>query len=71
MVLGVGAAECDLLKKRFDIFSPHYPDLKLLDKEGIAEIEPKVPASKTSSNVFREDEIIALGSTDEYTAVNF
>jgi malate dehydrogenase (quinone) len=71
MVLGVGAAECDLLKKRFEIFSPHYPDLKLLDKEGIADIEPKVSASKTSSNVFREDEIVALGSIDEYTAVNF
>ncbi len=71
MVLGVGAAECDLLKKRFELFSPYYPDLKLLDKEAIAEIEPNVSASKTSTNVFREDEIIALGSTDEYTAVNF
>ncbi len=78
MVLGVGSAECDLLKKRFDIFSPHYPDLKLLDKEAIAKIEPKVSASKNSWNratlnsaSFREDEIVALGSTDEYTAVNF
>ena len=73
MVLGVGAAECDLLKKRFDLFSPHYPDLKLLNKETIAKIEPKVSESKTSrdSDGFRKDEIIALGSTDEYTAVNF
>ena len=71
MVLGVGTAECDLLRKRFDLFSPHYPDLKLLDKEAIAEIEPKVSESKTSSNIFRDDEIVALGSTDEYTAVNF
>jgi len=78
MVLGVGAKECNLLKQRFKIFSPHYPDLKLLDKEDIAEIEPKVSESKNSKNevvlngaAFREDEIVALGSTDEYTAVNF
>jgi len=68
MVLGVGAKECELLKKRFDIFSPHYPHLKLLDKKAIARIEPNV-AMKNGK--FREDEIIALGSTDEYTAVNF
>ncbi len=73
MVLGVGREECDLLKKRFDIFSPYYPDLKLLDKEAVAKIEPKVSSSKKLKNGdgFREDEIIALGSTDEYTAVNF
>lgn len=83
MVLGVGAAECSLLRKRFDVFSPYYPDLKLLDKAAIAEIEPNVSASKKSRNevglhteglaeaTFREDEIVALGSTGEYTAVNF
>ncbi|VAW61912.1 Malate:quinone oxidoreductase [hydrothermal vent metagenome] len=68
MVLGVGAKECALLKKRFEIFSPHYPYLKLLDKKAIARIEPNV-AMKNGK--FRDDEIIALGSTDEYTAVNF
>jgi malate dehydrogenase (quinone) len=68
MVLGVGAKECALLKKRFEIFGPHYPDLKLLDKKAIARIEPNV---SMNGDKFREDEIIALGSTDEYTAVNF
>ncbi len=68
MVLGVGAKECALLKKRFEVFSPHYPHLKLLDKKAIARIEPNV-AMKNGK--FRDDEIIALGSTDEYTAVNF
>ena len=78
MVLGVGSTECDLLKKRFELFSQYYPDLKLLDKDAIAQIEPKVSESKNKKNgavsnvaVFRDDEIIALGSTDEYTAVNF
>ena len=68
MVLAVGAEECALLKKRFDIFSPFYPDLKLLDKKAIAKIEPNVAMN---GDTFREDEIIALGSTKEYTAVNF
>lgn len=68
MVLGVGEAECNLLKKRFEVFSPHYPDLKLLDKKAIARIEPFV---SMNGDKFREDEILALGSTDEYTAVNF
>jgi len=68
MVLGVGKAECELLTERYEIFSPHYPKLKLLDKKAIARIEPNVAMN---GDKFREDEIVALGSTDEYTAVNF
>ncbi|MFW2373194.1 MAG: FAD-dependent oxidoreductase, partial [Gammaproteobacteria bacterium] len=68
MVLGVGKKECQLLKDRFDIFGPHYPSLKQLDIKDIAKIEPKVVIN---GEKFREEEIIALGSTDEYTAVNF
>jgi len=68
MVLGVGKKECRLLKDRFEEFSPHYPDLKCLDMKSIARIEPNVVMK---NGKFREDEIIALGSTDEYTAVNF
>jgi len=68
MVLGVGKTECELLKKRFEIFSTHYPRLRLLDKKAIARIEPNVAMN---GDRFRDDEIIALGSTDEYTAVNF
>ena len=68
MVLGVGQEECALLRKRYEVFSSFYPDLKLLDKKAIARIEPNV---SMKGDKFREDEIIALGSTDEYTAVNF
>ena len=68
MVLGVGKQECDLLKRRFETFSSHYPHLELLEKEAIAEIEPNV---SMHGEKFRQDEIVALGSTDEYTAVNF
>ncbi|HEX5637194.1 MAG TPA: FAD-dependent oxidoreductase [Gammaproteobacteria bacterium] len=69
MVLGVGSKECEKLRKRFEIFSQHYPNLQLLDKKAIARIEPNV--AMTGGNKFREDEVIALGSTNEYTAVNF
>lgn len=68
MVLGVGNAECELLRKRFEKFGPHYPQLKLLDKKAIAKIEPNVAMN---GERFRDEEIVALGSTDEYTAVNF
>ena len=68
MVLGVGLEECAYLRKRYEIFKPHYPELRLLEKKDIAKREPEVAMKK---GVFREDEIVALGSTDEYTAVNF
>ena len=68
MVLGVGEDECNQLRERFRIFSPHYPKLKLLDKRAIAKIEPAVAMVDGG---FRQDEIIALGSTDQYTAVNY
>ena len=68
MVLGVGARECQQLRERFEILSPHYPHLKLLEPKDIARIEPAVAYSK---GTMRSDEIIALGSEDEYTAVNF
>ena len=68
MVLGVGEDECQQLKERFEIFGPNYPKLQLLDKKAIAKIEPNVAMN---DGKFRDDEIVALGSTDEYTAVNF
>lgn len=68
MVLAVGEKECEQMRERFKIFSPHYPDLKLLDKKAIAKIEPAVALK---DGRLREDEVLALGSTDEYTAVNF
>ena len=68
MVLGVGAEECNKLRERFEWLSPHYPNLKLLDAKDIAKIEPAVAYSNGS---LRADEIVALGSENEYTAVNF
>jgi len=69
MVLGVGAEECRLLRERFEVFGPHYPKLQLLEKKDIARIEPAVVT--IGDGRIRNEEIVALGSTDEYTAVNF
>lgn len=68
MVLGVGAGECQQLRERFDTLSPHYPNLQLLEARDIARIEPAVAYSRGG---LRNDEIIAMGSENEYTAVNF
>ncbi|MFN2348412.1 MAG: FAD-dependent oxidoreductase [Thioalkalivibrio sp.] len=68
MVLGVGERECVQLRERFSSLSPHYPKLRLLEAKDIARMEPAVAYSKGSP---RKDEIVALGSEDEYTAVNF
>ena len=68
MVLGVGATECQRLRERFEVFSPHFPNMRLLELKDIARIEPAVAYSK---GTLRQDEVVALGSEDEYTAVNF
>ena len=68
MVLGVGEQECRQLRERFDTLSPYYPNLKLLDGDDIARIEPAVANSRGGR---RPDEIVALGSEGEYTAVNY
>lgn len=66
MVLAVGAKECQFLRKRFETFKQLFPNLKLLERDDIAELEPKVVEGRRP-----DEEIVALGSTDEYTAVNY
>ncbi len=68
MVLGVGERECELLRRRFEVLSPHYPNLRLLEPNDIARIEPAVAFAGGRR---RPDEIVALGSESEYTAVNY
>lgn len=68
MVLGVGIDECQRLRERFDTLTPHYPSLRLLEAKDIARIEPAVAYHQGR---LRSDEIVALGSEDEFTAVNY
>ena len=64
MVLGVGAEECRELRERYSVFREHFPTMQLLEREQIAEIEPRVVKE-------RHDEIVALAVLDEYTAVDY
>lgn len=64
MVLGVGEKEVSQLRERFKQFSPHYPEMQLLEREQINKVEPAIIAG-------RKEDVIALGVLDDYTAVNF
>jgi malate dehydrogenase (quinone) len=68
MVLGVGAAECQLLRDRYAIFRPHFPGMQLLDKQQVAAVEPAVVRGPNGD---RPEEIAAIAVLDEYTAVNY
>jgi malate dehydrogenase (quinone) len=65
MVLGVGAAQANKLKDRYHEFKQLFPNLSLLNREEIAEKEPKVLVDRPSA-----EEIIALFTTEGY-AVDF
>jgi malate dehydrogenase (quinone) len=69
MVLGVGEKECQFLRDRFPVFSPHFPGMQLLEKAQVAQIEPKVV--KLENGADRPEEIVAIGILDEYTAVDY
>ena len=64
MALGVGERECAELRRRFELFSPHYPGMRLLEQEQIARLEPKVVEG-------REEEIVALATENETSGVDF
>ncbi|MDI4637951.1 MULTISPECIES: FAD-dependent oxidoreductase [Halomonadaceae] len=66
MVLGVGDREVDFLRNRFTRFSELFPNMKLLERDDIAELEPKLVEGRRP-----EEPIVAMGSTGEYTAVNY
>jgi malate dehydrogenase (quinone) len=68
MVLGVGPKEVAQLRERFLSFKELYPHMQLLEKHQIAEIEPQVVLVDGKP---REDEIVALGSVDQYSAVDY
>lgn len=64
MVLGVGETECAFLRARHARFHALYPDLRLLDRAGIAAIEPEVAAG-------RRGELAALAVDEAWCAADF
>lgn len=68
MVLGVGEDECQQLRERYQAFKPYFPEIQLLEKDKIAEIEPNVIMI---DGKMREEECIALAVLNQFSAVNF
>jgi malate dehydrogenase (quinone) len=64
MVLGVGETECAFLRARHARFQAVYPELRLLDRAGIAGIEPEVAGG-------RREELAALAVTESWCAADF
>ncbi|KXX64707.1 FAD-dependent oxidoreductase [Marichromatium gracile] len=68
MVLGVGAEECRYIRERHTRFKDLFPRMELLEREAIAELEPNVARV---DGRWRDEEIVATGTADEYCAVDF
>ncbi|MFM8524653.1 MAG: FAD-dependent oxidoreductase [Cyanobacteriota bacterium] len=68
MVLAVGPAETAFLRQRFRDFSPHFPAMELLEKDQIAEWEPRVALR---DGALRQEELVAIGIRRTYTAVDY
>ena len=64
MVLGVGEQECELLRKRYLEFKPHFETLQLFEAHDIARLEPAVMQGRT-------EPVVGMGVENEYTAVDF
>lgn len=62
MVLAVGSSQVQELKKRYPPFSKLFPKLKMIEREEIGKIEPRVLEGRDPSQ-----EILALLTEDGYT----
>ena len=68
MVLGVGPQECAYIRRRYEAFKDLYPRMRLLERRAIADLEPNVALI---DGTWRREEILATGTPDDYSAVDF
>ena len=68
MVLAVGERECQALRRRFELFAPHFPAMELLEKAQIAEWEPEVALLHGE---LRPEPLLAIGIRNSDTAVDY
>ena len=73
MVLAVGEPECSALRQRFELFSPHFPAMELLDKAEIAAWEPHVARldGERPDSPLRPEALLAIGIRKAATAVDY
>lgn len=62
MVLAVGKSQCDDLRKRFLTFSQLFPNLRVIEKDEIGRLEPRILEGRDP-----EQELVALATEDGYT----
>jgi malate dehydrogenase (quinone) len=62
MVLAVGKKQVEDLKTRYTLFSPLFPNLRMITKDEIGKIEPRVVEGRNT-----DEEILALITDDGYT----
>ena len=69
MAIGIGYNECRFMTKRYEEFKTLYPYLELYNKVKLEEIEPALIVDEHGNG--RDEEIVGVGTSDEYTTVNF
>jgi len=62
MVMAVGAAEVAFLKARYETFKGLFPALRVIEREEIAVVEPKVVEGRSP-----DEELVALSTPEGYT----
>jgi len=62
MVLAVGSGQVNDLKKRFEVFNQLFPELRMIGKEEIGKIEPRVIEGRDPGQ-----ELLALATKEGYT----
>lgn len=62
MVLAVGEEQCQALRSRHEIFQPLFPDLRIIEREAIARLEPNVLQGRPP-----EEPVCALFTDEGYT----
>lgn len=68
MLLGVGAQECTLVRRRYQALKDLFPRMRLLARRDIADIEPQVALV---DGAWRPEEIVAAGTPDDYCAADY
>lgn len=69
MAIGIGYEECKFMIKRYEEFKELYPYLEVYDKQKLEEIEPSLIFDENGHG--RDEEIVGVGTKDQYTTVNF
>ncbi|MDR2635616.1 MAG: FAD-dependent oxidoreductase, partial [Campylobacteraceae bacterium] len=69
MAVGIGDAEVEYMKKRYEEFKELFPYLEVYDKEKLKEIEPNIVFDSNGNE--RAEDIVGVGVLDQYSTVDY